>query len=188
MNTERTALVEKPCASDTVIKYRHPRLEDGAAIWKSVEKSNVLDSNSTYLYLLLCHHFSDTCFVAEFNGTIVGFLSSYIPPNNPTSIFVWQIAVHSDVRRRGVALAMLNLLVDEIVVNEIPFLEASITPSNTASRKLFGTLADNHGVECVEEILFTSESFGKQFHEEEILFRLGPFSRSEKSEVQNENI
>ena len=175
--------MENPCTSDTVIQYRHPRLEDGAAIWKLVEESSVLDSNSTYLYLLLCHHFSDTCFVAEFNGSIVGFLSSYTPPNDPKSIFVWQIAVHTSMRRRGVALAMLNLLVDEMAVNEISFLEASVTPSNTASRRLFGAFAKKHHVDCIEETLFTKEQFGEQFHEEEILLRLGPFNKCEKSEV-----
>ena len=105
MKIENATLAARPSAigvaDASAIQYRHPRLEDGAAVWKLVEESRVLDSNSTYLYLLLCHHFFDTCFIGEDDGKIVAFLSAYKPPNNPETIFVWQIAVHDDMRRRG---------------------------------------------------------------------------------------
>ena len=175
MNTEKTVLAAKPCASVPKIQFRHPSLGDGAAIWKMVEESSVLDSNSIYLYLLLCHHFNDTCFIGEYDGKIVAFLSAYNPPNNPETIFVWQIAVHDEMRRCGVASTMLNLLVDEMIVNKTVYLEATITSSNTASRNLFRSLAAKHGVACNEDILFKRESFGDQAHEDEVLFRLGPF-------------
>ena len=188
MKIENTILTPRPfgtgVADTSTIQYRHPRLEDGAAVWKLVEESRVLDSNSTYLYLLLCHHFSDTCFIGEDDGNIVAFLSAYKPPNNPETIFVWQITVHNDMRRRGVASTMLNLLVDEIMPSgTVAYVEATITPANMASGNLFRSLAAKHRVECLEEVLFTRDSFGDQSHQDEVLFRLGPFNRDYKSEV-----
>ncbi|MDD2638675.1 MAG: hypothetical protein PHO60_06890, partial [Methanothrix sp.] len=49
---------------------RKPEVSDGAKIFNLVEICKPLDLNSVYSYLLLCHHFADTCVVAELDGEI----------------------------------------------------------------------------------------------------------------------
>src|SRR5690606_23753072 len=95
------------------ISLRRPIPEDGAAVHALIASSPPLDVNSTYAYLLLCHHFRETCVVAELNGRLVGFISGYIPPTQPDTFFVWQVAVHSQVRGSGLGTSMLRYLLQQ---------------------------------------------------------------------------
>jgi L-2,4-diaminobutyric acid acetyltransferase len=59
------------------------------------------------------------------------------------------------------------------------WLEASVTPSNTASRKLFKSVARDHGVGC-DIADFMLDSHFPDGHEPEELFRIGPFEPNSK--------
>ena len=80
---------------------RKPRAEDGAAIWKLVRACRPLDENSMYCNLLQCDHFADPCVVAEVHGDVVGWISAYVMPNDPETLFVWQVAVSERMRGAG---------------------------------------------------------------------------------------
>src|SRR5690606_13401955 len=92
------------------IAFRPPALADASRITQLIRRSGPLDLNSQYLYLLLCHHFGETCVVAEQDDSLAGFLSAYRPPRQPDTVFVWQIAVDSGFRGRGVAWSMIQHL------------------------------------------------------------------------------
>ena len=159
----------------TAIKFRTASLPDACKIWQLVGNSGVLDENSRYCYLLLCRDFSDTCVVACRDDEIVGFVTAYRPPNRPNVVFVWQIGVAEAARGRGLARSLLDTLVALPVCQNVHFLEATVTPSNTASRRLFQSFAKSLNVPCTIERGFTAELFGSGDHEEEQLFRIGPF-------------
>lgn len=147
-----------------------------------------LDTNSCYLYLLLCHHFSHTCVVAQQGNRVVGFVSAYLPPGEAIStgssttppqgeaggLFIWQVAVHPDVRGQGLATRMLLSLLERDVCRSVRFLETTISPSNQASQRLFEAFAQRLGVSCERSELFAPALFGGQHHEAETLFRIGP--------------
>ena len=75
------------------IHFREPRLEDGGRIHRLIERAGTLDLNSAYLYFLLADHFRSTCAIAEDGENLVGFVTAYRLPDNPDSLFVWQIGV-----------------------------------------------------------------------------------------------
>jgi L-2,4-diaminobutyric acid acetyltransferase len=125
----------------------------------------------------LCHHFSGTCLVAEAGDQLAGFTLAYCPPGRSDTLFVWQIGVCGTARGRGLGSRMLDELLRRHAASGVRFLEATVTPSNSASRALFESLARRQDVECQVTPLFSSEMFPRHAaHEAEHLFRIGPLS------------
>lgn len=157
------------------INIRNPNVDDGARIWEMVRDSKPLNLNSSYLYLLLCQHFSETCLIAEKDSELLGFVSAYRPPKLPDVIFVWQIAVHRSTRQQGLAKRLLHKLIQQDGCRNIRYIEASVSPSNQASRNLFHSFAKELNADCKETPFFKKGLFPEgENHEEEILFQLGP--------------
>lgn len=167
----------KPDKLDTPgTTLRKPSLQDGAKIWALVKGSEPLELNPSYVYLLLCTHFPDTCVVAEQRGEMVGFLAAYRPPTLLGAIFVWQVAVKREFRGKGIASAMLLELLQRIGCRDFAcYLEATVPPANRAAQALFQSLARKLGAQCEETPLFSKEMFGEEGHPEETLFIVGPF-------------
>src|SRR3546814_13200500 len=80
----------------TAVHYRPPRKTDGTRIWALIRSIAALDDNSLYCNLLQCSHFAGTCALAEIDGRAVGWISGYLPPEKPDTLFVWQGAVHPE--------------------------------------------------------------------------------------------
>lgn len=160
----------------TAITFRTATLSDAGKIWQLVSDSGVLDENSRYCYLLLCRDFGDTCVVACRGSEMVGFVTAYRPPQRPDCIFIWQIGVAGAVRGQGLATRILEALLALPACRDVRVLEATVTPSNTASRRLFQSFAESLDVPCVIEQGFTAELCGDGDHEEEELFRIGPLA------------
>lgn len=156
------------------ITLRKPGVRDGAALWRLVRRSGTLEENSCYAYLLLSTHFSTTCVVAERDGEVVGFVAAYVPPTRPDVLFVWQIGVDVSARRRGLGKRLLKHLVTLRGAHGARFLEATVTPSNLPSRRLFTSFAEEIGVAFREQDGFSREDFGGESHEAERLLRIGP--------------
>lgn len=130
-----------------------------------------LDPNSAYKYLLFCRDFAATSAIARIGGEPAGFVTGYLRPGTDT-LFVWQIGVLDRFRQRGLGLAML----DDLRRREPPsprFVEATITPDNVNSQRLFHTFAERVAARFVEETLFSSSLFPEP-HASEVLVRIGP--------------
>ncbi|THB64972.1 MAG: diaminobutyrate acetyltransferase [Spirochaetaceae bacterium] len=156
--------------------FRNALAQDGAAIWSIVKNSGVLDLNSSYSYLMMGHYFSDTCMVAE-GEQLVGFVNGFIPPKQPDTLFIWQVAVNQAGRGQGIGLRLLQNLLQAQPSGKIKYLEATISPSNSASHALFGAAARSLNAEKLMSPLFPEQWFPPG-HEEEELCRIGPFSLS----------
>ncbi len=161
--------------SEVGYRFRHPEAADGTAIWALIGSCGVLDVNSPYSYVLLGEYFSDTCLVAEREGRIVGFVSGFVPRRQPDCLFVWQIAVADSERGRGLARTLLRKLLQMPACRDLHFLEATVTPSNKPSSKLFRGLARQLNTQCRIEEGFGGDLFPEAGHEGERLFRIGPF-------------
>ncbi|TWT94677.1 L-2,4-diaminobutyric acid acetyltransferase [Stieleria varia] len=154
-----------------------------------MQNSGVLDTNSAYLYLLLCRDFRDTCLVACQNEAVVGFVSGYRMPRDPSVLFVWQIGVAGEVKRRGVASALLRELVSRCGQGELTAIEATIASTNTASRLLFESLArsldlpiTDHPHDGFSVADFPCSEHESSEHEAEPRIRIGPFVRCSPGE------
>jgi len=155
---------------------RAPRASDAAAVWALVQETPALDANSAYAYLLLCTDFAATGAVAEADDELVGFVLGYRPPTRPEAYFVWQIAVRENQRGRGLGRDLLHAVLAQTLARGVSFLEATVTPSNRASRSLFAGFANRIGAPCREVPVFPSELFPDGRHEREILLRIGPLA------------
>lgn len=133
-----------------------------------------VDENSPYSYLMLCEYFADTCALAVLDGDPVGFVTGFRTPADPSTYFVWQIVVDPRARGLGVATGLLDEVTGRDTPVAVRHLEATVTPDNVASTRLFVGFADRWGVDCVTETLFEAEHFGDTGHEAEIRFRIGP--------------
>ena len=176
MNTTRTPAAAPGQRGEDEIQLRAPRLEDGAAIYELIRQCPPLDVNSCYAYLLICHHHPQTSVVAESRGRILGFISGYLPPLQPDTFFVWQVAVHADARGKRLGLSMLRYLLQQPVAKSTRYLETTVSPSNQASRATFARLAQDLETTMSEQPLFDKALFGDgAAHEDEMLLRIGPF-------------
>lgn len=156
---------------------RKPTAEDGYALNRLVAACPPLDSNSVYCNLLQCTHFRDTCLAAEQDGQLVGFVSAYIPPAQPDTLFVWQIAVADQARGQGLAKRLLNRLLEQ-VPGRVRFIETTITPDNQASWSLFRSLARDLNCQLDSRPLFDRERHFDGQHPSEELLSLGPIATS----------
>ena len=102
-------MLSRETKQDPSLVFRKPGVSDGPTIYDLVTRSKPLDVNSRYNYLLLCSHFANTCAVAESDATVQAFISAYVPPEQPDTLFVWQVAVDASLRGQGVASPLDDL-------------------------------------------------------------------------------
>lgn len=144
-------------------------------MWRLARSTRLLDLNSPYCYLILCKHFTDTCVIAEQDREVVGFVTGYRPPTNIYTVFIWQIGVSEAARGKGLGTAMLLSLLQRNSCRNVSHLEATVTPSNVVSKRMFQSLARQLSTQLSEKRFFGSECFPDSGHEPEDLVRVGPF-------------
>lgn len=157
-----------------------PELEDGKSLWRLAAASG-LDVNSPYAYVLWCRDFAATSVVAkDAAGAVRGFVTGYVRPERVDTYFLWQVAVDPAWRGRRLARRMLDHIGDANAAKGLRYLEATVTPDNTASRALFASFARERDADIVWRGLFERPHFptegGTEGHEREELVRIGPLA------------
>ncbi|GAA2574146.1 diaminobutyrate acetyltransferase [Pseudonocardia hydrocarbonoxydans] len=153
-----------------------PTTADGVALWKIATASRALDVNSRYAYVLWCRDFAATSIVARLDDRVVGFVTGYLRPERPDTLFVWQVAVDEAARGRRAAATMLDDLVARVGV---PYLETTVTDDNAASLAMFSGLAERTGAPMERTALFGPAELGAE-HDPEFLYRIGPMHLNDR--------
>ncbi|HLU27527.1 MAG TPA: diaminobutyrate acetyltransferase [Glycomyces sp.] len=153
--------------------FETPHIDDGPRMWEIAASAGTLDVNSRYAYLLWCRDFADTTVVARDADRLAGFLTGYRRPQAPDTFFTWQVAVADDYRRRGLARRMLDHVVGTLRPQGVRFVEATVTPDNKASIRLFESFAEANDATMAVDVLFSERELGSG-HEPERLHRIGP--------------
>lgn len=162
------------------IRLRAPDKSDASSILELVKESGVLEPNSCYAYLLFCQDFAESCVVAEVDDRVVGFVIGYHPPQRQEALFVWQIGVSSSMRKQGLGSRMLLDLLQRRPPGRLKYLEATVTPSNLPSRKMFESVANRLSAAWEYLDWFAEDDFrlpsadASEPHESEQLIRIGP--------------
>lgn len=144
---------------DDEITYRLPNASDGAEVWHLVRSCKPLDENSLYCNLLQCDHFAGTSIIAERrDGEIVGWISGYLIPDEPQTLFIWQVAVAPSAQGRGIAGKMLSKLVERDICSNVSALKTTITDDNGASWALFSSFAKMQGGALKREAYFEQDT------------------------------
>ena len=154
---------------------REPLAKDGLALHELIRASPPLDLNSSYCYYLLVHHFAKTCVLAEAGGVIIGCITAYLRPDQPGTLFVWQVAVAAEQRGQGLASRMLDALFARPACRSVTYVETTVSASNHASRRTFEKFAARHHASLEDHPFLDASHFGTDTqHEAEGLLRIGP--------------
>jgi L-2,4-diaminobutyric acid acetyltransferase len=173
---EAPALQERPNTHHQIL-IRQPASDDGIAVHSLIRKSAFLDNNSLYCYLVLCTHFSETSVIATFGDDLAGVITAYIPPQQPDTLFVWQVAVDTAAQGHGLASRMLDHILDRETTRHIKYVETTVTADNEASRATFMSLARRFNTGINESVMFDSEKHFLNLHDSEHKLRIGPLER-----------
>ncbi len=168
------------------IVLRAPVAEDAADLHQLVADCPPLDPNSLYCNLLHCSHFSGTSVAAvrrdeQGKERLVGFISGYIPPGQPDTLFVWQVAVAREARGQRLAARMLDSILERPVCSDVRYIDTTITPGNQASWGLFESWAREHDAPTSSRVHFERERHFRGRHDDEHLMRIGPFEMAAES-------
>lgn len=158
------------------INFRPPILEDGMGVFQLIKNCPPLDTNSSYCNLLQCSHFAATSIAAERDHELVGFISGYLIPERPDTLFIWQVAVAEQARGLGLASKMLIQILNRPGCQHVQYLETSITEDNHASWSLFRKLAETLNTNCTPTDWMDKHKHFAGLHASEALVRIGPFN------------
>lgn len=161
------------------IEIEPPQSTDGMALNSLVQACPPLDGNSVYCNLLQCTHFQDTCICAKSGGELLGFVSAYLLPSDPNTLFIWQVAVGEPARGQGLAQRMILALLERPACRHVRQLETTITPSNKASQALFTKVAAALAAPVRLAEGFDREKHFNDEHESEQLWKIGPVPKTE---------
>ncbi len=143
-------------------------------MFRIVKESKVLDVNSSYSYLMWSKYFNQTSIIAECENNVIGFVSGFLQPESPDTLFIWQVAVDHKHRGKGLATKLIEQLLNQLESEKVNFLEATVTPSNIPSSKLFKGIAKKKDTNYRIFECFSEEQFPDSVHEPEMTYRIGP--------------
>lgn len=155
------------------IHIENPSAGDGPELWRLARDAGGLDLNSPYAYLLWCRDFSSTSVVARAGADTVGFITGYRRPDAAETLFVWQVAVDPAYRGQRIGVRMLDGIGDAMKRLGCRYMEATVTPDNEASARMFASFARAHGAPLARSAGFDSTLFPDN-HQPEDLIRIGP--------------
>jgi L-2,4-diaminobutyric acid acetyltransferase len=181
-NREAAKSGESTVPEEVEVRLRRPVSEDGILVHQLVGHCPPLDENSLYCNLLQASHFAETSVAAELvrstgeaQAELAGFVSGYLLPDRPDTLFIWQVAVSEQARGLGLAGRMLREILQRPGCKGLRYLQTTITPGNRTSWALFRGLARKLNACCNESLLFSRDRHFMGRHDDEILLRIGPF-------------
>ncbi len=175
MNTLNIPKSDASAPASRQFDFRVPTLDDGKAVWRLIQACPPLEENSQYCNLLQCTHFAETCVLAERNGEAVGWLSAYRLPEDPETVFIWQVAVHPDARGVGLGSTLIDRLLARPGLAGVKRIMTTITPGNRASWALFESLAKRRNAPLQQEEWLKRGVHFSGDHETECLLTIGPW-------------
>ena len=143
--------------TENEISIRNAVGGDGVRIWELINTHGGLDLNSVYSYMMLCHHYGNSCYIAELDNQLAGFVTSYYLPEHLETLFVWQIGVNPEMRGHGIASRLLDTILKKHPnVNEI---NTTIEPGNKASEELFASFSRRNNFSITSKKFIREKDF-----------------------------
>jgi L-2,4-diaminobutyric acid acetyltransferase len=115
--------------------------------------------------------------VATRDGEILGWISAYRPPDDPSRLFVWQVAVAEAARGHSLAGRMLDDLIARPEASGVSHVITTVTKANDASWAMFRKWAARHAAPLSERELFLEDRHFAGRHATEWQVEIGPLPR-----------
>jgi len=165
------------------IELRVPTLEDGMSVYRLIKRCPPLDTNSSYCNILQASHFASTSVAAERNEQVIGFISGYLLPDRPDTLFIWQVAADEEARGVGLASRMLINLLARPACKKVSYLETTITQDNAPSWNLFKRLGKRLSADLKSSAWLEKDVHFDGQHDSEALVRIGPFNTDQIRDI-----
>ncbi|MGM7723674.1 GNAT family N-acetyltransferase [Metabacillus sp. Hm71] len=88
---------------------------------------------SDKLSKLFFDHFTNTSFVAEKEGEIIGFLIGFLSQSHPNEAYIHFIGVHPDYRKHNIGKTLYNEFFNKVKQNDRNIVRCVTSPVNKAS-------------------------------------------------------
>lgn len=111
--------------------------KDFLSVYKFVSRCKPLENYSEHFYKIMLRYFGNSCFVAEFNNEIVGFVMGFRSQVDNDKFFLWQIGVFSYHRGKEIGKMLLDEFEKAGKNIGCKKVEVTVDPENIPSQKLF---------------------------------------------------
>jgi len=165
-----------PGPEGQLLKVGPPRRGDGRAMWEVAHSAGGLDVNSAYAYVLWVRDFARTTSIVRDGADVLAYCIAYLRPDAAETLFIWQVAVSPSHRGIGLGRAMLADLVGRTGAEAM---EATVTPGNDSSWRLFRGFADACNADVTISELFAESDF-PDGHDKEQLLRIEPLQSCDR--------
>jgi len=116
---------------------RKAKEEEFLNVYEFVSRCNLLESYDEHFYKIMLRYFGNSCFVAEYNDNIVGFVLGIVSQVHDKTYFMWQIGVDKSIREQGIGKMLLETVEKEVKKLGCNRVELTIAPKNIPSKRLF---------------------------------------------------
>ena len=106
-------------------------------VYEFVSRCNLLENYPEHFYKIMLRYFGNSCFVADYNGNIVGFVLGFVSQVHDKTYFLWQIGVDKSMRGKGIGKMLLEKVEKEVRKLGCNRIELTIDPKNMSSKRLF---------------------------------------------------
>lgn len=138
-----------------------------------------LDVHTPYTYWVICRYFSETSFIAEYDGIPVGYITGI---DSGTEVLVWQIGIVDEMRGKGLSGALIDKIVS-LAEKKGRLIHVSIDKSNENSNSAFRSYCRSHRMKMVRlGSVSLSSLVNTDFSENEEYYSIEPISQDDKGE------
>jgi L-2,4-diaminobutyric acid acetyltransferase len=106
-------------------------------VYDFVSKCKPLENYFEHFYKIMLRYFSNSCFIAEFDNEIVGFVLGFTSQVYDKTFFIWQIGVFSKYREKEVGKKLLNRIEKAAKELGCKKIELTVDPENMPSQNFF---------------------------------------------------
>lgn len=130
-----------------------------------------LTLHTPYTYWVLGMYFSDSCFILEHKGRIIGYVSGIKTTAFTDTFFLWQIGIEEKYREKTYAQRLIGKVVEVAKKQKCKFLQFTIEADNKISLQTFISFAAKNDItmEKLEKAKYYDSLSEK--HEEETVFQ-----------------
>lgn len=135
------------------VTVRSADQNDYLSVYEFVSTCPPLEHYYEHFYKIILRYFGDTCFIAEENGRIVGFLLGFFSQKHKKTCFLWQIGVALSHRGKGISSLLLEAVEKKCLDRGIQRIELTVDPENIKSKKFFEKMGFHNASENEGNIL-----------------------------------
>src|SRR5690606_27386040 len=112
--------------------------------------------------------------------------SGHVLPDDPETLFVWQVAVASSMRGRRLGRNLILHILARPEQAAVRWIDTTVTDDNASSWAMFKSLAASLGTSFQRSVIFDRDLHLAGQSPTENLMRIGPFDRRNIPDLEKE--